>query len=71
MIVPENIGSKYRMIVLAGKRVAQLQQGASPKVEGTDGLKATQIAMKEILEGKLEFKEISPGTIQPEEKQGN
>lgn len=44
------------MIVLAGKRVAQLQQGATPKVTIPDEVKHTSIAMQEIIEGKIDFK---------------
>ncbi len=31
--VPEEIGNKYRFVVVAGKRCEQLQRGAYPKVE--------------------------------------
>ncbi len=31
--VPEEIGNKYRFVVVAGKRCEQLQRGAFPKVE--------------------------------------
>jgi len=31
--IPEEIGNKYRFVVVAGKRCEQLQQGALPKVE--------------------------------------
>ncbi|PIE02652.1 MAG: DNA-directed RNA polymerase subunit omega [Acidobacteria bacterium] len=58
MIVSSEIRSKYRMIVLAGKRVAQLQQGATPRVEGMSDQKPTRIAMAEIAAGKIGFSEI-------------
>jgi len=31
--IPEEIGNKYRFVVVAGKRCEQLQHGAYPKVE--------------------------------------
>jgi len=31
--VPEELGNKYRFVVVAGKRCDQLQRGAKPKVE--------------------------------------
>ena len=67
MKVPQEIGSKYRMIVLAGKRVAQLQQGATPRVEGMENEKPGHVAMQEIIEGKIEFKELN-GFATKEEK---
>ena len=61
MIVPELVGSKYRLIVLAGQRVAQLQKGARPRVEDPKGkMKHTEIAMQELLEGLVIFRK-KPG----------
>ncbi len=31
--IPEEIGNKYRFVMVAGKRCEQLQRGAYPKVE--------------------------------------
>lgn len=54
MQIPDEIGSKYRLIVLAGERVRQLQKGASPRV--TDkSQKFTQIAVQELLGSKVDF----------------
>ncbi len=55
MNVPENIGSKYRLIVLAGQRVAQLQRGAAPRVSNVETQKMTTIAMREASSGTLTF----------------
>lgn len=54
MLIPENIGSKYRLIVLAGERVRQLQKGATPRTENPNQ-KFTQIAVQELLDNKLSF----------------
>lgn len=54
MQIPEEIGSKYRLIVLAGERVRQLQKGATPRVEDTNQ-KFTQIAVQELLDSKVSF----------------
>jgi DNA-directed RNA polymerase omega subunit len=59
MYIPEEIGSKYRLIVLAGRRVAQLQRGAKPRIEDSEGLKPTQIAVEEIIQGKINFSDNS------------
>lgn len=55
MHIPDEIGSKYRLIVLAGERVRQLQKGASPRIDNPDGQKLTQIAVKELLKSKVNF----------------
>lgn len=55
MQIPEEIGSKYRFIVLAGERVEQLQKGAKPRVESSEKLKFTEIAIQELSEGKINF----------------
>lgn len=56
--LPENIDSKYRFIVLAAKRTAQLQSGSRPKVESPVGSKYTTIAQKEVGKGLINFKKI-------------
>lgn len=59
MKIPEDVGSKYRYIILAGQRVAQLQKGAKPRLEELDDeIKHTQIALRELVEGKLNFQKI-------------
>ena len=55
MIIPEDVGSKFRLIVLAGQRVAQLQKGANARVESESHEKLTETAMREVLEGKIDF----------------
>ena len=58
MNIPENVGSKYRFIILSGQRVAQLQKGAKPRLENAEKMKMTQIATMEMEAEKLEFKKI-------------
>jgi len=53
MKIPEGVGSKYRFIVLSGQRVAQLQKGAKPRIQGIR--KLTTIAMNELGENLLVF----------------
>ena len=54
---PPEIDSKYRLILLAAQRSKQLQRGALPRVDvDTRKHKATRVAMKEIEEGKVNFK---------------
>lgn len=57
MEAPPEIDSKYRLILLAAQRSKQLQRGALPRVDvDTRKHKSTRVAMKEIEEGKVNFK---------------
>ena len=67
MKISEEVGSKYRFIVLAGQRVAQLQKGAKPRVDNADKLKLTQIAVEEIEQGLVNFKKIDLEAREAEE----
>ena len=58
MKISEEVGSKYRFIILSGQRVSQLQRGAKPRLEHPEKTKMTQIAMNELAEGKLTFRKI-------------
>lgn len=57
MHIPEDIGSKYRLIVLAGARVSQLKRGALPRIKNIQGKKLTTIAMEEVSSGLIKFRE--------------
>jgi DNA-directed RNA polymerase subunit omega len=56
--IPENIGSKYRFIIIAAERAKQLQGNARPKIK-TKSTKPAHIAMHEVEEGVISF-EITP-----------
>ena len=56
--IPENIGSKYRFIIIAAERAKQLQGNAKPKIK-TKSTKPAYIAMREVEEGVISF-EIIP-----------
>ena len=55
MNISDDVGSKYRFIILSGQRVAQLQRGAKPRLAKAEKMKFTQIAMLELEEGSLNF----------------
>lgn len=57
--IPESLGSKYRYILIAGQRVAQLQKGARPRIDGHH-LKYTEIATQELDEDKLDYRHKIP-----------
>jgi DNA-directed RNA polymerase subunit omega len=52
--IPEDIGSKYRFIIVAAERAKQLQNNAKPKVK-TRSTKPAFIAMRELEEGRLGY----------------
>lgn len=53
---PQDIDSKYRMIILAAQRSKQLQRGAVPRVDvDMRKNKPTRVAMREIKENKVNF----------------
>lgn len=52
--VPENIGSKYRFIIIAAERAKQLQNKAKAKVK-IRSTKPAHIAMREVELGLISF----------------
>ena len=52
--IPENIGSKYRFIVIAAQRATQLMLGAKARVPN-DEAKHTMVAMQEVLAEQIKF----------------
>jgi DNA-directed RNA polymerase subunit omega len=55
--IPENIGSKYRFIIIAAERAKQLQNNARPKIK-TKSTKPSFIAMREVEDGLVNFEYI-------------
>ena len=56
--IPEDIGSKYRFIIIAAERAKQLQNNAKPKVK-TRSTKPAFIAMRELEEGLVNYEILS------------
>jgi DNA-directed RNA polymerase subunit omega len=56
--IPEDIGSKYRFIIIAAERAKQLQNNARPKIK-TKSTKPSYIAMRELEQGLVSY-EIVP-----------
>ena len=52
--IPEDIGSKYRFIIIAAERAKQLQNNARPKVK-TRSTKPAFIAMRELEDGLVKY----------------
>ncbi|HEX4954460.1 MAG TPA: DNA-directed RNA polymerase subunit omega [Thermoanaerobaculia bacterium] len=53
-IIPENIDSKFRYVLLAARRAEQLMRGARPRVE-TGARKPTVVAMREVSRGAVQW----------------
>jgi DNA-directed RNA polymerase omega subunit len=51
------IGSVYKLVILASYRAVELNAGAQKLVDTDSNEKVTNIALKEILEGKVALKE--------------
>jgi len=52
--IPENIGSKYRFIIIAAERAKQLQNKARPKIK-CHSTKPAYIAIREVEAGLISF----------------
>jgi DNA-directed RNA polymerase subunit omega len=52
--VPENIGSKYRFIIIAADRAKQLQNKAKPKIK-VRSTKPAYVAIREVEAGLIGF----------------
>lgn len=50
-------GSIYKLSILAARRAVELSDGAAKLVDASLDAKAGQIALKEILEGRISYKE--------------
>jgi DNA-directed RNA polymerase omega subunit len=53
----DKTGSIYKLVILASRRALELTDGAASRLVDADPeLKAQDIALKEILEGKITYK---------------
>jgi len=57
--IPENVGSKYRFIIIAAERAKQLQNNARPKIK-TKSTKPAYIAMRELEQDLVSFEIVPP-----------
>lgn len=49
-------GSTYKLVILAALRAIELGEGAAKLVDASPDSKPTNIALKEIIEGKISYK---------------
>ena len=55
LVMPDNVDSKYRFVILSALRARQIQRGSTPLVED-HGRKATTVARQELVEKLVQFK---------------
>lgn len=49
-------GSAYKLVILAARRAIELGEGATKLVDAPPTMKVANVALKEILEGKVTMK---------------
>ncbi|RPI98152.1 MAG: DNA-directed RNA polymerase subunit omega [Spirochaetales bacterium] len=50
------VGSLYKLVVLASRRAIELGEGAAKLVDVAKDVKPFNVALKEILDGKITYK---------------
>ncbi len=55
------VGSLYKLVVLASRRAIELGEGAAKLVDVAKDVRPFSVALKEILEGKITYKEVEKG----------
>jgi DNA-directed RNA polymerase omega subunit len=68
IIIPDNIDSKYRFVILSALRARQIQGGSAPRLKESRH-KPTQLAQKEIIQGLVQFRIPGNETFQEEEEE--
>lgn len=68
IIIPDNIDSKYRFVILSALRARQIQAGSMPMIKEARH-KATQVAQREILNGLVKFRIPDKNSTNNEEEQ--
>lgn len=64
LIIPREIDSKFRFIVVAAQRAKQLQAGAKPRVR-TSSFKPTRVAIEETLAGAVSWEVQQDAPVPP------
>jgi len=54
----DKIGSRYKLVILAARRAGELNDGGQRLVDITPKAKVSTIALEEIKEGKIGYKEV-------------
>jgi DNA-directed RNA polymerase omega subunit len=62
LVIPDNVDSKYRFVILSALRARQIQTGSAPLVDDM-GRKATTIARQELVEGLVQFSVVEKDNL--------
>lgn len=57
----KKVDSRYKLVILASRRATELSDGGERLVDITPRAKASTIALKEIQEGKINYKKLKNG----------
>jgi len=52
----QKTSSLYKLVILAARRALELSDNAAPLITLEPGMKIADIALREIVEGKIEYK---------------
>lgn len=52
----QKTASLYKLVILAARRTLELSDNAAPLITLEPGMKIADIALREIVEGKIEYK---------------
>jgi len=67
-LLPKAGGSIYRLVRMVSNRALELSEGKKCLVENPSNDKATTMALEEVYEGRVVFKEAEEHLASPEEK---
>ena len=55
-VLRDKIGSIYKLVVLAARRAVELNEGAARLTDAPPDAKYLNVALKEIMEGRISYK---------------
>ncbi|MCL4821701.1 MAG: DNA-directed RNA polymerase subunit omega [Vicinamibacteria bacterium] len=64
IVMPKDVDSKFRFIVVAAQRSKQIQQGAKARVD-VKTRKPTRVAMQEVLQNAVSWEIVDPEAPAP------
>ncbi len=59
-LLDKSSGSVYKLVILASKRALEIAEGQPKLVEASPSMKPSTIALREISEGKVQWKKLKP-----------
>lgn len=59
-VLDQSGGSIYKLVIAAGRRALELAEGQPKLVEADKAMKPSTLALKEIAQGKVQYRKIKP-----------